>query len=311
MVPKGQSVEAARLRALGIAATMTKPIRRSSLQEAIKTALISPPKQENLSASEVPAPCRAGRSLAILLVEDNVVNRKLVSTRLQKEGHHIVSAENGREALSALEQRSFDVVLMDVQMPEMSGLEATAAIRLREQGTGHHIPIIAMTAHAMKGDRERCLDAGMDGYLTKPIQLEALRQVIHKLTAGCRHESMEGALDRAVVLESVGGDWNLLRQIVELFLANCPQMMVELRDAIVRSDAGALRLVAHTLKGAMSHFGALAAYEVTQLEWMGRTGDLAGATESLAILEDEIHRLEQDLVEFVTKGDPSQAGISP
>lgn len=118
------------------------------------------------------------RALRILLVEDNPVNQKVASRLLEKQGHTVVTAENGRVALEALDNVEFDIVLMDIAMPEMDGFEATAAIRLREQGTGRHLPIVALTAHAMKGDRERCLDAGMDGYVTKPVDLQVLLQAL-------------------------------------------------------------------------------------------------------------------------------------
>jgi CheY-like chemotaxis protein len=124
--------------------------------------------------------------LHVLLVEDNLINQKVAARLLEKQGHTVVIAGNGKEALAALEAVGgrFDVVLMDVQMPEMDGLEATAAIRAREQGTGRRLPIVALTAHAMKGDRERCLEAGMDGYLTKPVQGQALMQALTEALGG-------------------------------------------------------------------------------------------------------------------------------
>src|SRR4029079_15391766 len=125
-----------------------------------------------------PPPARAGRALRLLLAEDNPVNQKLALRLLEKRGHSVVVASNGEEALKAIEQHAFDLLLMDVQMPVMDGFEATAAIRARERGSGSHLPIIAMTAYAMKGDRERCLEAGMDGYVSKPIQPRELWQTI-------------------------------------------------------------------------------------------------------------------------------------
>ena len=119
--------------------------------------------------------------LYILLAEDNLVNQKVACKLLERRGHDVTVVNNGVEALSALEQRAFDLILMDIQMPEMDGLEATRQIRDRERSTGIHIPILAMTAHAMKGDRERCLAAGMDGYISKPVQVQSLMQTIHTL----------------------------------------------------------------------------------------------------------------------------------
>jgi two-component system, sensor histidine kinase and response regulator len=123
------------------------------------------------------------RRLRLLLAEDNAVNQRLAATLLERRGHHVTIANNGREALAALARQPFDVVLMDVQMPEMGGFEATAAIREREQETGAHVPIVAMTAHAMNGDRERCLAAGMDDYLTKPVSVAGIDRVLAGLTA--------------------------------------------------------------------------------------------------------------------------------
>jgi len=141
---------------------------------------------------------------------------------LEKRGHSVLVAGNGKEALEALETEAFDLVLMDVQMPEMDGFEATAAIREREKKTGHHLPILAMTAHAMQGDRERCLEAGMDGYVSKPVRPKELFEAIEAVMAGAQgpdgdppEEKMrEEVLDRAALMDRVGGDAGLLREIV-------------------------------------------------------------------------------------------------
>jgi len=179
----GRPGDAQRCLELGAAAYLLKPIRQVELREAVAKALEArgPEKVTHTSVPRPPEDVREPASvLRVLLAEDNAVNRRLALRLLEKRGHHIVLAANGREALQAIEKESFDLVLMDVQMPEMDGFEATAALRQRERSTGAHLPVIALTAHAMKGDRERCLAAGMDGYLAKPIHPKELDHVLHK-----------------------------------------------------------------------------------------------------------------------------------
>jgi PAS domain S-box-containing protein len=180
----GYAGDAARCRELGIIVYLVKPIQQVELLEAIRLALNIPEEQRNEAPLITRHSLREQRAhLSILLAEDNAVNQMLAVRLLQKRGHEVTVAATGKEALDALEKHSFDVVLMDIQMPEMDGFEATAAIRSREQETGGHIPIVAMTAHAMKGDQERCLEAGMDSYISKPIRSDQLFQLIEELTA--------------------------------------------------------------------------------------------------------------------------------
>src|SRR5579864_4943113 len=177
----GHRGDAVRCSELGVAAYLLKPIRQSELREAIarvlgareQTGAIPLITRYSLQDARDPAAC-----LRVLVAEDNPVNQRLATRLLEKRGHRVVVAANGREALEALEKEAFDLVLMDVQMPEVDGLEATAAIREKEKASGAHLPIIALTAHAMKGDRERCLDAGMDGYLPKPIRAQDLDEIL-------------------------------------------------------------------------------------------------------------------------------------
>jgi CheY-like chemotaxis protein len=178
----GQRGDAARRRSLGIAAYLTKPVRGVELKAAIRATLGRAP--DDIHARPLPTgrhPRERRRSLRILLAEDNPVNRKLAVRLLEKEGHTVVVADNGRHALEALEGANVDLVIMDVQMPEMDGYEASVSIRKAEETTLKHVPILAMTAHAMKGDQEKCLAAGMDGYVSKPICPDALRQAIEEL----------------------------------------------------------------------------------------------------------------------------------
>jgi signal transduction histidine kinase/ligand-binding sensor domain-containing protein/DNA-binding response OmpR family regulator len=177
----GQRGDAARCRELGVAAYLTKPIRQSELREAILKVLgqIEQEGQANLlTRHSLREAGTAMTSLRVLLAEDNPVNQRLVIRLLEKSGHRVVVANNGLEVLAALDKEGFDLVLMDVQMPEMDGFEATAVIREKEKRSGTHLQIIALTAHAMKGDRERCLNAGMDGYLPKPVGSKELSTVL-------------------------------------------------------------------------------------------------------------------------------------
>jgi CheY-like chemotaxis protein len=188
----GHPGDAARCEELGVAAYLLKPIRQSELRQAVSRALGAQDQK-----GPVPLITRASLqdaegqtvSLRVLLAEDNLVNQHLASRLLEKRGHHVIVACNGREALAAFEKESFDLVLMDVQMPDMDGFEATAVIREREKGSGLHVPVIALTAHAMKGDREKCLAAGIDGYLTKPIRIVELDEILENCVnfsrAGC------------------------------------------------------------------------------------------------------------------------------
>jgi CheY-like chemotaxis protein len=192
----GHLGDAARCKELGVAAYLLKPIRQSELREAIGRVLGA-----NKAEGAIPLITRyslgdarePGTSLSVLLAEDNAVNQRLVVRLLEKRGHRVVVAGNGFEALAALKKENFDLVLMDVQMPEMDGIEATGAIREEEKASGEHRPIVALTAHAMKGDREKCLAAGMDGYLTKPIRPQEMDDVLEECLKN-RHAKMGAAV---------------------------------------------------------------------------------------------------------------------
>jgi two-component system, sensor histidine kinase and response regulator len=180
----GQKGDAARCRKLGVAAYLVKPIRQSELREAIARAMgARPPEGAIPQITQYSIASEANGALRILVAEDNLVNQRLIVRLLKKRGHRVTLAQNGREAVDAYAKARFDVVFMDLQMPEMDGFEATAAIRAAKKGRDEHLPIVALTAHAMKGDRERCLAAGMDGYLTKPIQTKALDEILNNYKA--------------------------------------------------------------------------------------------------------------------------------
>jgi CheY-like chemotaxis protein len=267
------------------------------------------------AAGARPALGRAARSLRILLTEDNPVNQVLAVRLLEKRGHSVAVAGNGREALAALGRERFDVVLMDVQMPEMDGFETTAALRARERDAGTRVPVVAMTAYAMKGDKERCLAAGMDGYISKPLRPRDLFEAVEGLVAADGGgeppaDGSEAAFDPAVALARVGDDRALLKELIGLFLGECPRWLAAIREAIRQGDAGELRRAAHSIKGTVGTFGARAAFEAAQrLEAMGRDGNLAGAAEAADALEEAVRRLQPALAAFVRE--ESAAGVQP
>jgi PAS domain S-box-containing protein len=299
----GQPGDAARCRELGVAAYLTKPIRQAELSRAILAALDAATSTKDEGQRTKEDALRPSdfvlRPFHILLAEDNLINQKLAIRLLEKEGHTVVVAGNGKEALTALEREPFDLVLMDVQMPEMDGLEAAAAIRERERKTGGHVPILAMTAYAMKGDRERCLQAGMDGYLSKPIRARELFEALRGLSPAAprpeeptREPPCEEALDWGKALDQVGGDADLLRYLAGLFPEDCSRLMTEIRTAVDARDASRLKVAAHTLKNPLLTLAAQPAADAAlQLETMGRQGRLEGVEAACAELEREIARL--------------------
>jgi signal transduction histidine kinase/CheY-like chemotaxis protein len=236
-----------------------------------------------------PQAAAAGRpALRVLVAEDNRVNQLVISRLLAKHGHHVVLCANGRDAVAAFEAEAFDLVLMDVQMPEMDGFEATAEIRRREaERPGRHLPIVALTAFAMSGDRERCLAAGMDDYLSKPIKNEQLTDVLARVSgAACP------ALDVAAALAYVDGDRELLAELLTVFSEDAPGHLEALRCALDQAIPGDLMKAAHTFKGSLRALGAgNAAALAEDLERIGRAGGLDGAADLLPRLEQEVTRV--------------------
>ena len=302
----GHRGDAARCAELGIAAYLLKPVRQSELREAIARVLTRRDR-----AGEKPMLTRyslleersAAQRLHILLAEDNPVNQKLALRLLQKRGHAVAVAGNGSEALAALEKSRFDLVLMDVQMPEMDGLEATIELRRRETSSGRHTPVVAMTALAMKGDKERCLEAGMDGYLSKPIRPEELDNILDAYTAQNKSAAAQPealpvneSVDVQELLERVDGDRGFIAELAEVFREDYPRQMRAAREAAAAGDAEKVRRAGHALKGALSNLAAARACEFAfALETMGRSGDLSGAALTLTQLEDELPRVEKKL----------------
>jgi CheY-like chemotaxis protein/HPt (histidine-containing phosphotransfer) domain-containing protein len=236
------------------------------------------------------------------------VNQTLAVRLLAKQGHEAVVVGDGRQALDALEGGGFDLVLMDVQMPVLDGLEATRLLRARERRSGEHVPVIAITAHAMRGDRERCLEMGCDDYVAKPMRFRELAAAIERSLGRSRPLDPSGAeadagslpgavpaattFDLASALEEVDGDEELLREMAQVFLEDHPQPMSALREAANACDPERLCRAAHTLKGAFANFTANEAVAAAhRLEAMGRDGTLSGADPIMNELEGLVDRL--------------------
>jgi signal transduction histidine kinase len=254
--------------------------------------------------------------LDVLLVEDNAANQLLARRVLEKHGHHVVVADHGAAALELLRRNRFDMVLMDVQMPSMDGMATAVAIRKREQETGGHLPIVALTAHAMSGDRERCLKAGMDGYLVKPFRPASLLEAIERFCTvppGCRAPSMQAwedapepepqsdqepaVLDQLALMQTVDGDMEFLGDLTRLFMRDCPALMTTARDAIASQDASALGVALHTLRGMFLNLAAASAREVvSMLQEIDLKTEPAKAEEVYAMLEGEVRLLRTRLL---------------
>ena len=300
----GQASEAARCRELGGLPYVVKPVDPSRLLDTILIVL-APAVDGHDEVAESAAAAPRGRRLRVLLAEDNRINQRLVLAILEKHGHTVVLAANGREAVACAHRGGLDVVLLDVQMPVMDGLQAIAAIRDAERGTSRHLPVIALTAHALKGDRERCLAAGMDDYLAKPIRAAELLSMLERLGDGApparsAAASVEPAFEPAEILARVEGDRALLSELVELFRDEAPHLLAELRRCVEAGDSRGVQDAAHALKGCVGNFGAPAATDAAlALEHLGRDDDLREAGPRLIELEQEVERLRSSLVQMV------------
>jgi len=237
------------------------------------------------------------RPLKVLLAEDNPVNQILATRLLEGEGHTVSLASNGRLACDIFESGEFDIILMDVQMPVLDGLAATAIIREQEKKTNSHIPIIALTAHALTGDHELCLQSGMDAYMSKPIQMDQLLSMMAELVpAENKTEIATPEFDRSAFLNRVQGDMDLAREVVEMFSRDQETMLSEMKSCIADHNGPALTAVAHTMKGCLSNFSAHDSVNAAlELEESGRNGDFEQSKQTLAELEGHIRRLTSEL----------------
>ncbi len=298
----GDPEDVVQCRSLGIDHCLIKPVKHSELLDSIGDVLgVAPSDKE----TEVPVQHDRRDQVAplrILLAEDGLVNQRVAVDLLEQRGHRVTVAYNGQEAVAALDRGSFDVVLMDIQMPEMDGFQATACIRQREQASGGHMPIIAMTAYAMKGDRQRCLAAGMDGYIAKPIRAEELYSAVevaagaHGLAKAAAEASEEETLDRDTVLKRAGGSDKTLDVLLDLFSVEGPRLMERIRQAIADKALAELDRAAHTLRGSVQIFGAKrCAAAAMRIETLAHEGDLAGAEAAWPVLAKEMDRLMRQL----------------
>jgi CheY-like chemotaxis protein len=301
----GERGDADRCREVGISAYLTKPVRQEELRQAIQQVLGLKQQREKESKLITRHSIReTAAALRVLLAEDNEINRELAVRLLTKRGHAVQVATNGKLVLDMLEAGQFDVILMDVQMPEMDGFETTAAIRSKEKLTGKHIPIVAMTAHAMKGDRERCLAAGMDEYISKPINVIELMEVLESFSDSTipvlpHPEQSHPALDKRVALNRVGGDQALLIDLGRLFGGESARLLAAIHDAADLKDTEALQNAAHSLKGSVATFAAYEAVEAAlKVERLARSGDLTGINDAISSLAFEIERVLSALAEL-------------
>lgn len=310
-------------RELGVNSYLMKPIKQSELFDAIVQALGITQADE---AAEMQDPAHdLDRPLRVLLAEDSPVNQKLAVGLLQKWGHSVTVANNGVEAVHQWGIGRFDLILMDVQMPEMDGLEATGEIRRREaESGGTHITIVAMTAHAMKGDRERCLESGMDEYVSKPVRAKQLKATLSELFASradrpvgvvnstkptiaraaeadsADTNSTTGLWDKAAAMEVVGGDADLLAEIADAFIVEGPELLSALTRAQLDGDAAGIRSASHTLKGALRSVGALTTSDIASaMEQAGKARDLSESRQHLTAIRTQLAEVIPQLTKYI------------
>jgi len=297
-------------RAAIFVATLVKPVKQSELLDAIVTAFATPDAAARRRRAKPPRrPRRAGRALRVLVAEDNPTNQKLVSVLLDQQGHHVTIVHNGRLAVERAAQEPFDIILMDVQMPEMSGVEATAAIREAERHTDRHIPIVALTARAMAGDREQCLAAGMDAYVSKPVRAEELFAAIDAIAGSPASaappsetpapppgQANVSSVDRSALLAGFGGRGDLVKQVIDVFLTDAPVMLARLQEAARASNPADLAAAAHAIKGSAGLFSQGKVYDDARaLELRARGGDIAAADRACQDIERSVSSLMTEL----------------
>jgi two-component system sensor histidine kinase/response regulator len=295
-----QRGEGARCREAGIAAYLSKPVQQSELLNTILRVMARGIETAEPGLVTRYSIRKGSGGMRVLLAEDNAVNRLVATRMIEKRGHEVMVAVNGREAVEMAAEEAFDLVFMDVQMPEMDGLEATRSIREREKATGHHLPIVAMTAHAMKGDRERCLDAGMDDYLTKPIRTPELTELLNRYMS--KSEAPETTWNAAQALERLSGNRDLLGELMILFEKEGPKILAEAEAALASQDGKTLERAAHSIKGAAGYFFATEIVTTArELEIQARRNDLGGTAVLIGQLSDQLRRLLTEFEAYTRK----------
>jgi CheY-like chemotaxis protein len=293
------------LEKLGVMNSVLKPVCGQELIRTILASLGIARSTPDPAADTQPQVIRApSRPLKILVAEDTPFNQKFILRLLASWKHQTVLVENGRQALEAFQRDNFDIVLMDVQMPEMDGLETAAVFREREEKFGGHIPIIAMTAHVVKGDRERCLDAGMDEYVSKPIDSDKLFEAIERLTKapGSPGPSAPDSIlvDDEMLLKAFDGDWDFFKEVVDIFLEDYPRLLDNLRTSLNEGDRDTFMRCAHSLKGMLKNFKVDAAADIAySLEKKGRESDLNDVQPEIDNLTARIVEVDKKLRKMI------------
>jgi signal transduction histidine kinase/CheY-like chemotaxis protein len=300
-----QSSERERARAVGIRASLLKPVRQSDLYNAIAES-VGGERFDRVLTEETGKSHSQDRTYNLLLAEDNPINQRVARGLLEREGHTVTAVGEGGLAVEALIEGTFDIVLMDLQMPDIDGFEATRLIRELESSVSE-IPIIALTAHAMKGDRERCLNGGMDGYVVKPIQPEQLYAEMARVTGGEGGQvsapspvNDDEIVDQVDLMARLQGDTDLLKEIVGIYEQELPLHLEALSGGLAENDARKIREIAHKLKGAVGNLSSKPAYDTAMaLELAGESGDLSGCSELLANLVDQTERVLKELTTII------------
>ncbi len=299
MTSLGQQLDNQQLAEHGIVACMSKPVRPSELFARLTNSGACSANTGTPSAVAQ----HKGKSIRILLVEDNITNQKVAVEMLKKLGLYADAAANGLEAIQSLQARDYDMVLMDVQMPEMDGLEATQHIRFGKTPVRNpKIPIIAMTAHAMQGDKEKCLRAGMDDYLSKPVTAKSLSEMLAKWLSGSTTTESPDAprssappleiFDRADFTERMMGDEAIAQQVINVFLEDIPRQIASLKNAVAQSDMETIELIAHSIKGAAANIGSRQLLELAaEIEAACRRADTAFVSDRWPLLQSHFDRL--------------------